>query len=88
MTLTLRLPDVLARRLQDGWDDLPRRALEALAADGYRAGLLSAREVQEALGLTSRWETDAFLERAGALLAYDAADLADDRQALRDALGE
>ena len=87
MTVTLHLPDVLARRLRDGLGDLDRRALEALTADGYRAGLLGVAEVQEALGLASRWEAEAFLARAAAPLAYDAADLDADRGALGDVLG-
>jgi len=83
MKLTLELPDEIEERLRSGWSDLPRQALEALAVEAYRSEILSAFEVQKMLGLTSRWETDAFLKKAQAHLDYSAEDLARDLETLR-----
>jgi hypothetical protein len=86
MEITVRLPDELARRLHAQRGDLERRTLEALAADAYRTGAFTLAEVQGLLGLDSRWDTEAFLRGAGALIGYDADDLDDDRRTLRDVL--
>jgi hypothetical protein len=83
--ISISLPDDVAERLHGRWQDLPRHALEALAADAYRQDLLTAAEVQKILGLGSRFETDAFLKQAGADLGYTWKDLEDDLQAFRDA---
>ena len=78
MEITIQVPDSLADRLRASWQDLPRHALEALAADAYRQGLLTAAEVQEVLGIASRHELDGFLKQAGAFLQYTAQDLEED----------
>ncbi|HVF61644.1 MAG TPA: UPF0175 family protein [Thermoanaerobaculia bacterium] len=78
MEITIQVPDSLADRLRASWQDLPRHALEALAADAYRQGLLTAAEVQEVLGIASRYELDGFLKQAGAFLQYTAQDLEED----------
>jgi predicted HTH domain antitoxin len=64
-----------SRQLQAKWGDLPKRAREALAIEGYRSGALSQAQVQELLGLATRWEVDALLKRAGAYLDYTESDL-------------
>jgi Uncharacterised protein family (UPF0175) len=78
MEITIRVPDSFADQLRGGWQDLPRHALEALAADAYRQGLLSAADVQEVLGIGSRHELDGFLKRSGAFLQYTAEDFDED----------
>ena len=78
MEVVLSVPDDILAKLQEQWGDLPHHALEALAAEAYRAGILTAAEVQRMLGLASRWETDAVLQRAGAYLHYSARDLEQD----------
>jgi predicted HTH domain antitoxin len=83
MKLTLDLPDEIEERLRSGWSDLPRQALEALAVEAYRSDILSAFEVQKMLGLTSRWETDAFLKKAKARLHYSTKELVRDLETLR-----
>lgn len=75
MEITFEVPDSVADRLQASWQDLPRHALEALTAEAYRQGLLTSQEVQELLGIPSRYELDGFLKQAGAFLHYTAADL-------------
>ncbi len=79
----IELPEEIASRLAGQHGDLPRVALEAIAAQGYRGGKLTHAEVQRLLGLASRQETDAFLKRSGAYLDYDEDDFARDLEVSR-----
>jgi predicted HTH domain antitoxin len=60
MEVTLRIPDDIAQRLFAQGADVSRRALEALALEGYRDRTLTLYQVSEILGL-SRVETEDFL---------------------------
>jgi len=50
MEITLRIPDDVAKRLSAGGGDVSRRALEALALEGYRDQTLTLplSEISEA----------------------------------------
>jgi predicted HTH domain antitoxin len=74
MAVTINLPEKIESLLREQWGDLPRRALEALALEGYRSGALSAGQVAELLQL-SVWGTESFLYERGAELNYTAPDL-------------
>jgi predicted HTH domain antitoxin len=79
MDVTLRIPDDVARRLVAAGGDVSRRALEALALEGYRDQSLTLLLVSEMLGL-SRIETEDFLgQHHVPLSAIEEADL--DREA-------
>jgi len=62
MEVILRIPDEVAQRLSAKGGDVSRRALEALALEGYRDQTLSLYQVSEMLGL-SRVEAEDFLGR-------------------------
>lgn len=62
MEVTLHIPDDIAKRLFAAGGDVSRRALEALALEGYREQALTLYQVSEMLGL-SRVETEDFLGR-------------------------
>jgi len=79
--IAVDLPEDIAKRLESAWHDLSRGALEAVAVEGYRDGTLSREQVGRVLGL-SFWETEAFLKRRQAYLAYDEQDLEHDRRDL------
>lgn len=79
MPVTIDLPEEIERRLNEEWQDLPRRALEALALEGYRSEVLTRGQVGELLGLDF-WQTEAFLRERGAFLQYSAEDLTQDRR--------
>jgi hypothetical protein len=66
MVITLELPEQAEAVLRNAWDDLPKAALESLAAEGYRAGKLSCAEVGQMLGHSARWESEDFLSAHGA----------------------
>jgi hypothetical protein len=79
MEVTLHIPDEVAKQLDPQGGDLSRRALEALAIDGYRKQILGVYQVSQMLGLT-RTETEDFLGHNQVPLAdLTAADL--DREA-------
>src|SRR6266849_328813 len=79
MEVTLHIPDDVAKRLSASGGDVSRRALEALALEGYREQTLTLYQISEMLGL-SRVEIEDFLGRHHVPLAViDKADL--DREA-------
>jgi predicted HTH domain antitoxin len=58
--IKLQIPDEIAQRLSSSGVDVSRRAIEALALEGYRDRSLTLYQVSELLGL-SRIETEDFL---------------------------
>lgn len=88
MNISIELPDDIADQIGSEWNDLPRRALEALVADACRESLISGPQAQEMLGLRSRFELDAFLKRSKVYLDYSEDDLDTDIRTLDQLLGE
>ena len=43
MRVTIQLPDDISAALEEQWDDVPRRSLEAVAVEAYRTGALTDR---------------------------------------------
>jgi hypothetical protein len=60
--ITLHIPDDVAKRLSAAGKDVSRRAMEAIALEGYRDQTLTLYQVSEMLGFT-RIETEDFLGR-------------------------
>jgi hypothetical protein len=70
LIVTVKMPDQVARQWGETPDAVGRHEMEDAAIEGYRAGLLSHRQVGEMLGL-DYWQTETFLKergRAGELL--------------------
>ena len=57
VNIAIEVPDDVARQLAPEGENLSRRALEALAIEGYRSGEITSAQVQQMLGLRSRWQT-------------------------------
>ncbi len=75
MVLTLELPDSIAQALSAPCgEDLSRKALEALAVEGFREKKLSQYQVGQLLKL-SRTEVEDFLARHVDLYDYDPSEL-------------
>jgi hypothetical protein len=75
MVLTLELPDSIAAALSaPSGRDLSRKALEALAIEGFREKKLSQFQVGQMLGL-SRIEAEDLIARHADLYDYDPAEL-------------
>jgi hypothetical protein len=61
MEVTIHLPDDIAQRLQDKLGNLPRRILEDIVLDGYRARILGESDIKRLLGFETRFEVHDFL---------------------------
>jgi hypothetical protein len=83
MDVAIKVPEDVARQLEATWGSVSQRALEALALEAYRSGVITEAEVQRMLNLSSRWEVEAFLRRAQAYLDYTEADLEQDVETIR-----
>ena len=80
MTITLNLPEDIARHLVSLGEDPARTALEALALEGYRSRMLSEEQIRRMLDFDTRLEVHAFLKKHGVYLNYTSGDLEDDLQ--------
>jgi len=87
MNVAIEIPDNVSAPLRLSWQDMPRRVLEAVAVEAYRSGVLTAFQVGELLGHSSRWETESFLKRVHAYLHYTEDDLERDLATLRATRG-
>ena len=63
-----------------------REALELMAAQGYQAGELTEHQIQEMLGLETRFDVHAFLKERGIHQGLSASELAENSQALENIL--
>jgi hypothetical protein len=84
MNVTIHIPDDLAARFGNA-RELPRRALEALALEEFRAGHLIQAELRRLLGFATRQALDKFLKAHEIYLSYTVEDLERDRNDLRRA---
>jgi hypothetical protein len=87
MNIAIEIPENVSASLHSRWKDVPRHVLEAAAAEAYRSGALTAYQVGEWLGHSSRWETESFLKQAQAYLHYCEDDLERDLATLRASRG-
>ena len=62
MRVTIQLPDDISAALEEQWDDVPRRSLEAIAVEGYRTGALTEPQVRRLLELDTRFQVHALLK--------------------------
>lgn len=83
MEIRLNIPDDIAAGLQAG-GDLSRRALEALALDGYKSGELTEYQVRTMLGLATRFDVHAFLKSHSVFFEYSPEDLAREAETSRE----
>ena len=86
MTISVQVPDALAKALHLDGPQLNRRALEALALDGYRTGQLSRGQVSELLDLEVN-ETMGFLKEHGCAQSITIEEFEREAKAIRKLLG-
>jgi uncharacterized protein UPF0175 len=84
MRVTIQLPDDISAALEERWDDVPRRSLEAIAVEGYRTGALTEPQVRRLLKLDTRFQVHALLKEHHVPLQYTAGDLDDDLRVQRE----
>lgn len=82
MQVTLDIPDEFAACLTPAGQDPSRAALEAFGLEAYRQRRLSAYQLRNLLGMTSRWELDAFL-KGHQVETYTAEDFEHDLDTIR-----
>jgi len=88
MSLEIELPRHIEQHLQTEWgNELPRRAAEALAIEGYRTGALSLGEVAEMLNLSIN-ETDGFLKERGVFAIENLEEIEADSRILEELLAK
>ena len=85
VNVAIDIPDDIGQVLAAQAGGVSRAVLEAVAIEAYRSGAITPAQVQQMLGLRSRWETEAFLKRAEAFHDYTTDDLERDIAAIRDA---
>jgi len=78
MQVSFDVPEEIARILATKDVGLDRVALESLAAEGYRSGLLSETQVMRLLKLTSRIAVHEWLRDRAIPYRYSEADLSED----------
>lgn len=83
MQITVEIPDAIAAHIGNTEQDLSRAALEAIGLEAYRRGRLSGYELRTLLGISSRFELDAFLKERK-IATYTAEDFEDDLAAIRE----
>jgi len=83
--IAIDIPDDMGNILAAQAGGVSRAVLAAVAIEAYRSGTITTLQVQQMLGLRSRWETETFLQRAGAFHDYTINDLEKDIAAIRDA---
>ena len=85
MHIAIDIPDDIGNILATQAGGISRAVLEAVAIEAYRSGAITTLQVQQMLGLRSRWEAEAFLQGAAAFHDYSMDDLEKDIAAIRDA---
>jgi hypothetical protein len=77
MELTITIPDEVATVAQNGDDEQSvRRLLEYIGVELYKAAIITGPQLQELLGLESRFELDGVLKVHGLLFNYTPEQLA------------
>ncbi len=61
VNVAIEIPDEVARQLAASSGEVSRAVLEAVAIEVYRSGAITPAQVQQMMGLHSRWETEALL---------------------------
>jgi hypothetical protein len=84
VNVAIEIPDDLGQVLAAQAGGVSQAVLEAVAVESYRSGAITPVQVQQMLGLGSRWEAESFLRRAEAYHAYTMDDLERDIAAIRE----
>lgn len=84
MEYTIPIPDDVAKKIQNRWQDIPSRVLESFALAAYNDEIITEHEVQKILNISSRWELEEFLKKKNAYLHYTEQDLEQDLKNLNE----
>jgi predicted HTH domain antitoxin len=84
MQIVIEIPEDIGRALFNRSILPDRAALEGLAAEAYRSGVLSEHQLMKLLQLDTRFAVHRWLEERNIALNYTHDDLASDLEALRE----
>jgi predicted HTH domain antitoxin len=84
MQVIFEVPEDIARALLTEERSIDRAAVEAIAAEGYRSGLLSESQLNRLLGLPSKFAVHDWLRERRIPYQYTEADLASDLATLAE----
>lgn len=87
MEIIISIPDELAAPLIPPGQDASRAALEALAIEAYRERRMTGYQLRMLLGISTRYELDAFL-REHKIEKYTIEDFEHDLSTIRDLEGK
>jgi hypothetical protein len=82
--ITIEIPEDIGRLIASGSVPVDRAALEGLAAEAYRTGLLSEHQLMRLLDLPSRFSVHEWLAERQIPYRYTETDLASDLQTLSE----
>jgi hypothetical protein len=84
MQIVIEIPEDISRALSIGSIIPSRAALEGLAAEGYRSGVLSEHQLMRLLQLDTRFAVHRWLQVRNIPLNYTRDDLSNDLETLKD----
>lgn len=84
MQIVIEIPEDIGRALFNQSILPDRAALEGLAAEAYRSGVLSEHQLMNLLQFDARFQVHQWLQERNIALNYTHADLVDDLNALRE----
>lgn len=84
MQVVIDIPEDVGQSLAGGSVPPDRAALEGLAAEGYRSGVLSERQLVRLLQLETRFAVHQWLSERRIPLHYTREDLASDLETLHE----
>ena len=90
MQITIEIPEDIGNQLQQNWQDVPQKLLEALAVEAYKNRIMTCVQIQQLLKFSSLQETEHFLKQSQTSLDYPQENLVQNKQTktLADAFNE
>lgn len=88
MQVTVNIPDELAGQLIPAGQDPSRAVLEDALVQAYRENRISGHQLQQALGIETRYELDGFLKARQVWIEYSLQELEADREVMERILSE
>ena len=64
MQITIEIPEDIGNQLQQNWQDVPQKLLEALAVEAYKNRIMTSVQIQQLLKFSSLQETEHFLKQS------------------------
>lgn len=88
MTITVDIPDDVARQMIPDGQEPSRQALEDMAVEAYRAHRITGMQLRRLLGIPTRYELDGFLKQRGIWLDYTLEDFRREGEITRSLLSD